>query len=156
MEEPRTYEFACHITTKLDESKVPALWGEVQAIIQKHGAEVLSAQAPAPKRLSYEIRKEKQSLFAWIQFSTDNSDLLSELDEWARLHPEILRHIVLKLEHESDARAKKQAEHLERRASRQAQEVSKQSVDRQKIAVEKKSEDSGKLEEQLEDILGNI
>jgi len=118
MEEPRTYEFACHITTKLDESKVPALWGEVQAIIQKHGAEVLSAQAPAPKRLSYEIRKEKQSLFAWIQFSTDNSDLLSELDEWARLHPEILRHIVLKLEHESDARAKKQAEHLERRASR--------------------------------------
>ena len=88
MEEPRTYEFACHITTKLDESKVPALWDEVQAIIQKHSAEVLSAQAPAPKRLSYEIRKEKQSLFAWIQFSTDNSDLLSELDEWARLHPE--------------------------------------------------------------------
>jgi len=36
------------------------------------------------------------------------------------------------------------------------QEVSKQSVDRQKIAVEKKAEDSGKLEEQLEDILGNI
>ena len=73
-------------------------------------------------------------------------------DEHARLHPEILRHVTLKLEHESDKRAAKQAEHLERKAAKQAREGAAQ----KKTVTEKKSEDTGKLEKQLEDIIGNL
>jgi ribosomal protein S6 len=152
MVEPRNYEFACHITTQIDEAKVPAVWGEVEALIAKHGGTILFAQQPERKRLSYEIKHQNQTFFAWVQFSTDKEELLAELKEWAALHPEVLRHIVLKLEAESDKRAAKQAEHLERKAAKQA----KEGAAVKKTTAEKPAADKGKMEKDLEDILGNL
>ena len=74
------------------------------------------------------------------------------LEEFCRMHPEVLRHIVLKLESESDKRAAKQAEHLERKAAKQAKEGSLQ----KKTVTEKKAEDTGKQDKELEDVLGNL
>lgn len=156
MGEPRTYEFACHFTTQLDEATVPALWQEVIGLIQRHGGTVSLAQEPQKQRLSYPILHQRQSFFGWAQFTLSEAEgspsLLAELAEWARLHPQVLRHIVLKLEPESDKRAAKQAQHLERKAAKQAKEGAQQ----KKTAVETPSEDKGKLEKQLEDILGNL
>jgi ribosomal protein S6 len=152
MEESRNYEFAYHITTQLDEAKVPQIQQEVEAIITKHGGTITASQTPAPKRLSYPINHQQQSFFGWAQFSTADTSVLAELDEFARLHPEIFRHITLKLEHESDKRAAKQAEHLERKAAKAAREGTAV----KKTVTEKKSEDTGKLEKQLEDIIGNL
>ncbi len=152
MEESRNYEFACHITTLIDEAKVPAIWAEVEQMISKNGGVITFSQQPERKRLSYEIKHQQQSFFAWVQFSADNGALLPELDEWARLHPEVLRHITLKLEAESDKRALKQAEHLERKAAKAA----KEGTAVKKTAPEKKAEDAGKLEQQIEDIIGSL
>lgn len=152
MVESRTYEFACHLTTQMDEAAVPALWQEVQALISKHGATIAAEQQPQRQRLSYEIKHQRQSFFGWVQFTTDKEELLHELEEWARLHPQVLRHIVLKLEAESDKRAAKQAEHLERKAAKQA----KESAAVKKTTPEKKAGDETKLEEQLEDVIGNL
>ena len=152
MGEPRTYEFACHFTTQLDEATVPALWQEVIGLIQRHGGTVSLAQEPQKQRLSYQIAHQSQSFFGWVQFTSDQEALLAELTEWARLHPQVLRHIVLKLEPESDKRAAKQAQHLERKAAKQAKEGSQQ----KKTTAETPSEDKGKMEKQLEDILGNL
>jgi ribosomal protein S6 len=152
MVEPRNYEFACHITTQIDEAKAPAIWSEVEALIQKHGGVIIFAQQPERKRLSYPIQHQTQAFFAWVQFSTDKEELLHEIEEWARLHPEILRHVMLKLEAESEKRAAKQAEHLERKAAKQA----KEGAAVKKTVTEKPAADKGKLEKQLEDILGNL
>jgi ribosomal protein S6 len=152
MVEPRNYEFAAHITTQLDEAKVPLIWAEVEQLISKNGGVTTFSQQPERKRLSYEIKHQTQSFFAWVQFTSDSETLLAELDEWARLHPEVLRHVTLKLEAESDKRAIKQAEHLERKAAKAA----KEGAAVKKTSTEKKAEDSGKLEEQLEGVLGNL
>lgn len=156
MEESRNYEFAYHITTVLDEAKVPAIQQEVEQLIQKHGGSITSSQQPERKNLSYPIKHQRQSFFAWVRFTADDAELLPELDELARLHPEILRHITLKLESESDKRALKQAEHLERKAAKAAKEGAAISANRRKDASEKKSEDSGKLEQQIDDVIGNL
>jgi small subunit ribosomal protein S6 len=152
MGEPRNYEFAYHITAQLDEARVPQIAAEVEALISKHGGIITASQQPERKRLSYQIRHQQQSFFAWVQFTTEQPELLTELDEWARLHTEVLRHIVLKLEAESDKRAIRQAEHLERKAAKAARE----SAATKKVPTEKKAEDGGKMERQLEDILGNL
>ena len=152
MEEPRNYEFAYHITTQLDEARVPQIQQGIEAIIAKHGGVITASQSPQPKRLSYPIKHQSQSFFGWEQFMIKDEELLSELDEHARLHAEIIRHVTLKIEHESDKRAAKQAEHLERKAAKQAREGATQ----KKTVTEKKSEDTGKLERQLEDIIGNL
>jgi ribosomal protein S6 len=152
MEESRNYEFAYHITTELDEAKVPAIAQEVEGLIQKHGGVITFSQQPEKKKLSYPILHQRQSFFAWVQFTADSAELLPELDEWARLHPEVLRHITLKLESESDKRAIKQAEHLERKAAKAA----KESAATKKTAVETKAEDTGKLEQQIEDVIGSL
>jgi len=151
MVEPRNYEFACHFTTQLDEALLPQLWAQVTQAIAKGGI-ITAEQPPQPQRLSYEINHQRRSFFAWVQFSTEQEELLQELEEWCRLHPEVLRHLVLKLEAESDKRAAKQAAHLERKAAKQAKEASQQ----KKTVVEKKAEDTGKLEEQIEEALENI
>jgi hypothetical protein len=83
----------------------------------------------------------------------EDGTLLQELDEWARLHPEVLRHITLKLEPESDKRAIKQAEHLERKAAKAAKEGA---AAKKTTTTEKKAEDTGKLEQQIEDVIGNL
>lgn len=152
MVESRNYEFACHITTQIDEAQVPTIWEKAQEIIGKHGGVITQSQPPQRQRLSYPIRHQQQSFFGWAQFSLDNAEGLQELDEWARLHGDIFRHIILKLDTESDKRAAKQAEHLERKAAKQAREGAAQ----KKTTTEKKSGDSGKLEKQLEDVLGNL
>jgi ribosomal protein S6 len=152
MVEPRNYEFACHITTQIDEAKVPAVWAEVEALISKNGGVITFAQQPERKRLSYPIKHQNQSFFAWVQFTTDREELLHELEEWARLHPEVFRHIVLKLEAESDKRATEQAAHLERKAAKQA----KEGAAVKKTTPEKPAADKGKLEKDIEDIIGNL
>ncbi len=151
MVESRNYEFACHITTQVDEAAVPALWAEVEAIIAKHGGTIAFAQQPERKRLSYPIKHQTQTFFAWVQFATESEELLAELKEWAT-RPEVMRHIVLKLEAESDKRAAKQAEHLERKAARQA----KEGAATKKTTTEKPAADKGKMEKDLEDVLGNL
>lgn len=152
MDEQRNYEFAYHITTQLDEAKVPQIQAEVEQLIAKLGGVITSSQAPQPKKLSYPIKHQRQSFFGWAQFTLGNAEGLAELDEYARLNADILRHITLKLEHESDKRAAKQAEHLERKAAKAAREGSAV----KKTTTEKKSEDQGKLEKQLEDVIGNL
>ena len=152
MVESRNYEFACHFTTQLEEAAVPALWSEVEQMIAKHGGVVTFAQQPQPKRLSYPIRHQSQSFFAWTQFTTDKDELLAELTEWARTRPEVLRYVTIKLEAESDRRAAKQQAHLERKAAQLARE----GAATKKTVTEKPAEDKGKLEKQLEDVLGTI
>lgn len=152
MEEPRNYEFAYHVTTQLEEAKVPAIQQEIEGIIARHGGAITASQAPQPRKLSYPIKHQRQSWFGWVQFSVSDETLLPELREWAALHPEVLRHVVLKLEHESDKRAAKQAEHLERKAAKAAREGAAQ----KKTTAEKPAEDKGKMEKQLEDIIGNL
>jgi len=152
MEDSRNYEFAYHITTVLDEAKVPSIHADVEALIQKHGGVITSAQQPERKKLSYPIDHQTQSLFAWVQFATDSDALLPELDEWARLHIEVLRHVTLKLEPESDKRAIKQAEHLERKAAKAA----KEGAAVKKTTAETPATDKGKLEKQIEDVIENL
>lgn len=152
MVEPRNYEFACHFTTQLEEAKVAALWSEVEQMISKHGGVITFAQQPQPKRLSYPIQHQSQSYFAWTQFTTENEELLADLTEWARTRPEVLRHVTLKLEAESDRRAAKQQAHLERKAAQAARE----GATTKKTVAEKPAEDKGKLEKQLEDVLGTL
>lgn len=152
MVESRNYEFAYHLTTQMDEARVPVIQQEVEALIAKHGGVITFAQQPERKRLSYPIQHQRQSFFAWVQFATENAELLADLDEWARHHAEVLRHVTLRLEAESDKRAQKQAEHLERKAAKAAREGAAQ----KKTLAETKAEDTGKLEQQIEDVIGNL
>jgi ribosomal protein S6 len=152
MEDSRMYEFGYHITTKLDEARVPQIHAEVEGLITKAGGTIMESHIPERRRLSYPINHQSEVFFGWVTFGLENGEFLAELDEWARLNAELVRHVTLRLEPESDKRATKQAAHLERKAAKTA----KEGAAVKKTTVEKKSDDTGKLETQLEDVLGNL
>lgn len=152
MEDSRMYEFGYHITTKLDEARVPQIHAEVEGLISKAGGTVMESHIPERRHLSYPIKHENEAFFGWITFGLENGEFLAELDEWARLNADIVRHITLRIEAESDKRATKQAAHLERKAAKAA----KEGAAVKKTTSETKADDTGKQDTQLEDVLGNL
>ena len=145
MEDSRMYEFGYHITTKLDEARVPQIHAEVEGLISKAGGTVMESHIPERRHLSYPIKHLTEVFFGWVTFGLENGEFLAELDEWARLN-------TLRIEAESDKRATKQAAHLERKAAKAA----KEGAAVKKTTSETKADDTGKQDTQLEDVLGNL
>ncbi|HZZ99200.1 MAG TPA: 30S ribosomal protein S6 [Candidatus Paceibacterota bacterium] len=154
----RNYELAFHINPNLDESKIAQISNELKDILTKHDATVTFTHEPERKRLSYPINGNEQSYFGFIQFSTENTDRsddgrqspLTSVDDYIKLHQDVIRAMTIRLP--SDAK-KSQALARQQKA-RERQE--KQAKAAAKAEAEKPAQDSGKLDEELEDIIEKL
>jgi len=154
--ELRNYELGYHITMNVDEGRAPQVQSELEKLITDAGGTITFSQAPERRRLSYSIKHQRQAFFGWMQFSLAVPDpdedeaihSLEAMDEYLRLHQDILRYVILRLEHEEDKRTAPLAASRERKA---AQETALP-----KKTEEKKAEDTGKMEKELEEVIGNL
>lgn len=154
--ELRNYELGYHVTTNVAEGRAEEVKNELEKLVTDSGGTITFSQTPELKRLSYLINHQRQALFGWMQFSLPRPDEDAEevtdpligIGEQLRLNSELLRYVVLRLEPEEDKRTAPLAASRERKAAQEAAQPRK--------VEEKKAEDTGKLESQLEDVLENI
>lgn len=156
MEEARNYELGYHVTTNVTEGRQEEVKNELEKLVTDAGGAITFSQSPELKKLSYLINHQRQAFFGWMQFSLprpdedaeETKDALAAMDEQLRLNNELLRYVVLRLEPEEDKRTAPLAASRERKAAAEAAQPKK--VD------EKKAEDVGKMESELEDVLENL
>jgi ribosomal protein S6 len=142
------YELGYHVTTNVDEGRELQVKDELEQIITKAGGTIIFSQQPERRRLSYAIKHQNQAFFGWIQFSLSDRQMLATLDEHLRLHADILRYVLLRLEPEEDKRTAPLAASRERKAAAEAAKP--------KTVEEKPAADVGKMEEELEKALGDL
>lgn len=143
------YELGYHITTNVSEGRDVGVKDELEKLVSGAGGAVTFSQAPERKRLSYPIKHQNQAFFGWMQFSLADREQLPGIEEHLRLNGDILRYVILKLEPEKDKRTAPLAQAKERKAAKEA-------AAKPRATTEKKAEDTGKMEKELEGVLENL
>jgi ribosomal protein S6 len=142
------YELGYHVTINVEEGRELQVKEQLEQIVTKASGTIIFSQPPERRRLSYAIEHQTQAFFGWIQFSLSDRQMLTSLDEHLRHHTDILRYVLLRLEHEEDKRTAPLAASRERKAAAEAAKP--------RTTEEKPAEDKGKMEEELEKALGDL
>jgi len=142
----RNYELAFHINQNTEQANAIQIKEEIESFITSNGGVIGFSKLPEKTHLSYLINHEHGSYFSYIQFSSENSDMLPAIDEQLRLNNNVIRHIVIRLEDDSQKRkaAVKIAKHKERKGIKQKEKQ-----------IETVTE-SKQLEKQLEEIISEL
>ena len=152
----KNYELAFHINPNLAESRITEIKSELEKELVSSGAVISYIKEPERTRLSYPIKKNGNSYFGFIHFSTqpnDSSDndtgrqgSLLAVEEYIKLNPDILRSLILCLpsdaqKNQAIMRQAKARERMEKKA---------------KIAPKVPVVPNEKLDKELEDIIEKL
>ena len=80
-----------------DEEKIKAAVQLVQDVIKKIGGTVDKVDEWGKRALAYEVKKQREGYYVVVDFQADSAQV-SELDRVIKIHEEIIRHIIVKLE----------------------------------------------------------
>ena len=80
-----------------DEEKIKAAVQLVQDVIKKIGGTVDKVDEWGKRALAYEVKKQREGYYLVVDFQADSAQI-SELDRVIKIHEEIIRHIIVKLE----------------------------------------------------------
>lgn len=80
-----------------DEEKIKAAVQLVQDVIKKIGGTVDKVDEWGKRALAYEVKKQREGYYVVVDFQADPAQI-SELDRVIKIHEEIIRHIIVKLE----------------------------------------------------------
>ncbi|MBX4190103.1 30S ribosomal protein S6 [Candidatus Parcubacteria bacterium] len=146
MDTRKNYELAVHININMDEARLAQIRSELEEIITKGGGAISYSKEPERTRLSYELAHQTHSFFGYIQFNTENGELLPQLEEYIKLNNDILRSLILKLP--SDA--KKNQEMMKQMKAKERIEK------RAKSAAQPAPVENKELDKELEDIIEKL
>ena len=157
--ERRNYELGYHIDPKVPETETQQIRQEMEQLITSQEGVISYSKEPEKTHLSYPVKHEHSSYFAFIQFSLPvQTDLsaqagmpsggLAHLEEQLRLNTRLLRYITLKLESDTErqkaaAKAKISQERIQERAKRAP-------------AAPITPQESEHIEQKIEEIIGNL
>ena len=82
------YELAVVVSAKFGDEERAAVGGNVTGVTTDE----------APRKLAYEIQKQKEAYYSFILFESDNSDTPVELENRLRLREDILRFLCVRLD----------------------------------------------------------
>lgn len=90
----REYETVFVLDPKLDESQVKDEVGKVQDLITSLEGEIVGVEPGGKRRLTYEIRGNKEGYYTLITFRSKPSSI-AELERSYKLNEKVLRHIIV-------------------------------------------------------------
>jgi ribosomal protein S6 len=110
-DERALYECAYHILPTVAEEEVARVVAALEGFITSHGGEIAESEAPQRFNLAYEIRKMTEgrayryttSYFGWTRFSLAPASLAQVVEEISH-QGEILRHLIIRLTREEEAK----------------------------------------------------
>ena len=91
------YEIALLVSSQLQEPEVDATVKRCEDLLASNGATVLHTDRWGVRKLAYEVAKQPQANFTFIEFETDGSSL-PEIDRLCKLDDSLLRHMIVVLD----------------------------------------------------------
>lgn len=97
------YEVLYIIRPDLGEEGKKALVEQFDNILKDNGAEIIESSDWATKRrLAYEIEGYREGDYWLVTFTTESSEPIDEFQRLALINDDILRHMVVRLDHLND------------------------------------------------------
>ena len=90
------YELALVISAKLDDETRTAVLDRAKDYIARHGGNVGETQEWGKRKLAYEIQKQTEAYYYFIQFETDDSTCPNELEQRMRIMDNVLRDLIVR------------------------------------------------------------
>jgi small subunit ribosomal protein S6 len=90
----REYETVFVLDPKLDEEQVKAEVDKVQGVITGVEGEVIGVEPGGKRRLTYEIKGNREGYYTLIRFKSKPSSI-GELERSYKLNERVLRHIIV-------------------------------------------------------------
>ncbi len=105
-----SYEFAFHVLPTVAEGEVSTVVAALKAEISKLGGTIFDEESPERVELAYEVvkhlegrnRKFKSAYFGLVRFKAEPAQVATLLEE-VEVMPELLRHLLIKLNREEEA-----------------------------------------------------
>ena len=93
------YELAVVVSAKLGEEERAAVIDKCKEYVARFGGNVTEVKTDeAPRKLAYEIQKQKEAYYSFIQFESEDSETPVELENRIRLREDILRFLCVRLD----------------------------------------------------------
>ncbi len=93
----RNYELAVVLFPTLSEEEKTNTLDKVKELIARFGGEVTNVDDWGKKKLSYEIKKQREGFYYFIQFKADAS-APAEIESRVRISEQVLRYLIVAVE----------------------------------------------------------
>ena len=91
------YETLYIVPSKYSDTELADIQGGVNALFEKHGAEVKKTDVLGKIKFAYPIKKEQHGTYVLAYFEAEG-EAMTKIDQELRLADEVLRHVIVKRE----------------------------------------------------------
>ena len=93
----RHYELTLIVDSQSGEEAVSQTVGKYESFLKDNGADPVVADRRGVRKLAYEIKKQVQADYTYVQFSGE-APMVLEMDRQLRLDQSVLRHLFIKMD----------------------------------------------------------
>ena len=117
----RQYELVYILPPDTTEDQVGELHGQLDAVVSRMNGQIEKTENWGRRKLAYEIGHNKEGVYV-LEVINGSGELMKELDRRLRVMDQVVRHIVVRVDHEKKVvertRTKRQADSERRRVKR--------------------------------------
>ena len=89
------YELTYVVSAKIEDDERAAVVDKAKALIERFGGKVTNVEEAGKKRLAYEIQKQKEAFYYFIQFEAD-ATAPAEIESRVRIMDNVLRFLCVR------------------------------------------------------------
>ncbi|MFY9359194.1 MAG: 30S ribosomal protein S6 [Bacillota bacterium] len=109
----RTYELLVLVRPDFDDEKIASIIARYSEIITNMEGTIITAEKWAKRRLAYEINRIREGIYLIFVFK-GTPELSDELDRLLKIDQEIMRHMIVRIDHKLKLEQKLQPERAQR------------------------------------------
>jgi len=93
------YEMTVVVSAKIEDDERAAVVDKNKALIERFGGKVTNVEEAGKKRLAYEIQKQKEAFYYFIQFEAE-ATAPAEIESRVRIMDNVLRFLIVRTDEE--------------------------------------------------------
>lgn len=94
------YEIAVVLSANLEDEERAAIIEKIKGLVERFEGTVTGVDEWGKKRLAYEIQKQREAFYYFVNFETENTDCPNEMEAQLRIMDHVLRYLVVKKDEE--------------------------------------------------------
>ncbi len=94
------YEIAVVLSANLEDEERSAIIEKIKGLVERFQGTVTGVDEWGKKRLAYEIQKQREAFYYFVNFETENTDCPNEMEAQLRIMDHVLRYLVVKKDEE--------------------------------------------------------
>ena len=92
------YEIAVVLSANLEDEERASIIEKIKELVARFEGTVTGVDEWGKMRLAYEIQKQKEAFYYFVNFETENTDCPNEMEAQLRIMDHVLRYLVVKKE----------------------------------------------------------